>query len=132
MMNVTLNKHGLTLVEVMVSLVILLFISLALMQVALVSIDANTTNVLRDEAVSIAEQRMIDLRSMPFDSLTPDGTVTQAAVTRDFRVFSTDFTPVRTITTAPTGDVKQLNVVINWTWKGQPYTHSISSIVRAQ
>lgn len=48
------NKEGMTLVEVLIAMVVLLLVSLALMQTALVSIDANMRNVLRDEAVSVA------------------------------------------------------------------------------
>lgn len=48
------NKEGMTLVEVLIAMVVLLLVSLALMQTALVSIDANMRNVLRDESVSVA------------------------------------------------------------------------------
>ncbi len=47
----------------MIALVVLLVVSLALMQTALVSIDANMTNILRDEAVGIAEMRMNEARN---------------------------------------------------------------------
>lgn len=68
---VLLNKKGLTLIEVMVALVVLLLVFLALMQTALVSIDSNMINVLRDEAVNIAEEQMSNQRNLstPF-SLT--------------------------------------------------------------
>lgn len=59
----SLDNKGMSLVEVMVALVILLFVSLAMMQTALVSIESNMRNVLRDEAVSIAEMRMNDAKS---------------------------------------------------------------------
>lgn len=72
MMNVMRNKRGLTLVEVMIALVIFLFVFLALMQTALVSIDANMINSLRNEAVNIAEIRMNKARNDPFASLVSD------------------------------------------------------------
>ena len=68
------EKKGLTLVEVLIAMVILLLVSLALMQTALVSIDANMRNVLRDEAVSVAEMRMDEARNTAFDSLASDST----------------------------------------------------------
>src|SRR3990172_4640679 len=64
-----MTEWGFTLVEVMIALVVLLFVSLAMMQTALVSIDSNMINVLRDEAVRIAEERMSELRNVPFDNL---------------------------------------------------------------
>lgn len=62
-----LNEKGFSLVEVMIALVVLLFVSLALMQTALVSIEANMKNVLRDEAVGIAEGRMSETKQLIFN-----------------------------------------------------------------
>src|SRR4030042_6811536 len=67
------NKTGLGLIEVMIALVVMLVVFLALMQTALVSIDSNMINVLRDEAVSIAEMRMSELRNRPFDDFDLNG-----------------------------------------------------------
>lgn len=64
-----LNKKGLTLVEVLIAMVVLLLVSLAMLQTALLGIDSNMRNVLRDEAVSIAEQRMNYTSSIPFATL---------------------------------------------------------------
>ncbi len=66
------NRDGFTLVEMMIALVIALVIFLALMQTALVGIDSNLRNVLRDEAVSIADMRMNETRNMPFNSVVSD------------------------------------------------------------
>jgi len=69
-----LNKKGLTLVEVLIAMVVLLLVSLAMLQTALVSIDSNMRNVLRDEAVNIAEMRMNEARNILFDSFPSSGT----------------------------------------------------------
>ena len=66
------NKSGLTLVEVIVALTICLIVFFALMQTALVSIEANTANSLRDEAVAIAADRMNTARNTKFDSMLSD------------------------------------------------------------
>jgi len=63
---------GFTLVEVMVALIIMLIVFLALMQTALVGIDSNMVNVLRSEAVNIAEIRMNEARNIPFTSILSD------------------------------------------------------------
>ena len=126
---VLLNKKGLTLVEVLIALVVLLFVSLAMLQTALVSIDSNMRNVLRDEAVSIAEMEMNEARNSAFDSLT--GTLT-GTVQRNIRNISNfTFNITRTITDLTT-DNKQVDISVAWTWKGNPYTHTIISIVRRQ
>jgi prepilin-type N-terminal cleavage/methylation domain-containing protein len=130
---VLLNKKGLTLVEVMIALVVLLVVSLALMQTALVSINSNMSNVLRDEAVNIAEMRMNEARNTPFNNLI--GTST-APISRNFRnIANFQYTVTRTITDL-NSDNKQVNITVLWEWKentvanGNPLTHSITSIVR--
>ncbi len=85
------NKKGVTLIEMMIALVILLVVSLALMQTAIIGMNVNLQNALRDEAVSIAEMRMNQLRSLPFDLVTA-GTET---VTRNFRGFTETYNAAR-------------------------------------
>lgn len=132
MMNVKLNKKGLTLVEVMIALVVLLIVSLALMQTALVSIDSNMTNILRDEAVSIAEISMNEARNTPFNNLV--GT-SNSTILRNFRNANFQYSVTRTVTNL-NSDNKQVNVTVTWEWKentvanGNPLVHSITSIVR--
>ena len=125
-----LNKKGLTLVEVMIALVVLLIVSLALMQTALVSIDSNMTNVLRDEAVNIAEMRMNEARNMPFNNLV--GT-SNATVLRNFRnIANFQYAVTRTVTDL-NSDNKQIEIRVTWNWKGNPIPpHIITSIVRRQ
>jgi prepilin-type N-terminal cleavage/methylation domain-containing protein len=155
-MNVVRDKKGLTLVEVMIALVIFLVVFLALMQTALVSISSNMINVLRDEAVSIAEMRMNEARALPFtqtvDSLVDDGTdssltaticpanfvtnfgTTGLRVPRNLRNISNfDFCTNRTAVLNSTNtDVKQVTITVGWKWKEEDYTHSISTILRRQ
>ena len=130
---VLLNKKGLTLVEVMIALVVLLVVSLALMQTALVSINSNMTNLLRDEAVNIAEMRMNEARNTPFNNLIGTSTTT---ISRNFRnIANFQYTVTRMVTDLNT-DNKQVNITVTWEWKentvanGNPLTHSITSIVR--
>ena len=66
------NREGVSLVEVMIALVVMLLVFFALMQTALVGIDSNTQNSLRSEAVNIAELRMNEVRNTPFDSILSD------------------------------------------------------------
>jgi type IV pilus assembly protein PilV len=126
---VLLNKKGLTLVEVMIALVVLLIVSLALMQTALVSIDANMTNVLRDEAVNIAEMRMNEARNTHFDILVSDGA--DVPITRNIRSVTGGFLYTTRMTVANlNADNRQVDITVGWTWKGQNYTHRITTIVR--
>lgn len=142
-----LNKKGVSLVEVMIALVILLLVFLALMQTALVSIDANIRNLLRDEAVSIAEQRMTALKNRLFtvavtDAVLNDTGGVEAAdnvrvaapmnvIPRSFRNFSVDFFLWKNIDDLNTEN-KQITIIVRWTWKGEAYSHAISTVMRMQ
>lgn len=124
------NNKGLTLVEVLIAMLVLLFASIAMMQTALVSIDANMINVLRDEAIRIAEEQMNKTRNTNFDALVA-GTTT-VPVTRDLRkITAFSYTVTRTIADL-NPDNKRIDITVEWTWKGNPYTHEITSILRRQ
>jgi Tfp pilus assembly protein PilV len=120
------NQQGLTLVEVMIAFLVLLITSLALMQTALVSISANMQNVLRDEAVRIAEMRINDARSTAFDSIASNSQTVYRTLKN---VSSEPFVTTMTVT-QPAADIKQVDVTVTWIWKAVSYTHSASTIIR--
>jgi len=69
------NESGVSLVEVLIALVVLLLVFMGLLQAALLGIDHNMRNILRDEAVNLAAMRMEEARSMPFDNVVTDPNV---------------------------------------------------------
>lgn len=139
------NNNGVSLVEVLIALVVALIVFLAVMQTALVSIDANIRNILRDEAVGVATDKMDEERNLSFPVLglspaSPAVSVVRRQVrnlkdpsspTQDIR-----FTTTTTITELDgdgdfgTDDAnnKQVNVLVTWQWKGDNYSHSITTI----
>ena len=122
------DKRGFSQVELMISLVLLLFVFLALAQTALVSIDSNMTNILRDEAVSVAEMKMNEARDTGFDTLL--AVTTTETVNRNFRsITNFQYTATRTVTDLNLNN-KQIRIMVTWNWKGNPYTHTITTIVR--
>lgn len=132
-MSVKLNKKGLTLIEVMIALVVLLLVSLALMQTAIVSIDANTRNASRDEAVKIAEELMDQARSLPFDdfdqngAIDPDPLTMNGTVIRQIRNTTISYTTTTVVDTF-NQDNKEIDITVSWTWAGQLSNHRISTI----
>jgi hypothetical protein len=64
------NEKGVSLVEVMIALTVFLLVFMALLQSALLSVDYNMHNILRDEAIKIAAMRVEDTRSLLFDDVT--------------------------------------------------------------
>ena len=143
---VILDNRGITLIEILISFVLVTVTSLALIQSALVAMNTNVINELRNEAVKVAEQRMNDLRSESFTAsfTSPDLVQTggqlkkDPAVTRNIRATSCDFTPWRTVTDIDvdpaTGqaNLKQIYLTIRWTYKNVNYQHSVSTVVRRQ
>lgn len=63
MQNRGLNQKGVTLVEVLISLVILLIVFMGLIQASILSINHNLRNAMRDEAVRVASEYMSRARS---------------------------------------------------------------------
>jgi prepilin-type N-terminal cleavage/methylation domain-containing protein len=148
---VLLNKRGLTLIEVLIALVVLLIVSLAMMQTALVGIDSNMRNTLRNEAVSVAETRMNEARNQSFTAIVPDTGSLSACVSDCSAGFpATGVCNTRAIRSIPgfnfctnlscteiggdgncitnDADNKQVTVLVGWKWKGESYTHSITTI----
>lgn len=139
-------QRGVSVVEVLVAVVVLSLVFIGLMQAAILSIDHNMRNVLRDEAVTLASGAMEDARGRPFDSVVSDttaisgadcpssiatGTVMQMKIrdmTKDLcvRLTSADRTNPVTLEVV----AKQIDVTVGWRWKGTDYTHSVTTLRR--
>jgi type IV pilus assembly protein PilV len=140
---VLLNKKGLTLVEILIALVITLVLFLAMMQTSLLSIDMNTRNLIRDESVKIAEERINEARNDPFNTLVSDtGYISgDARCPADFPpsgiVFERNLRKIAGFDLCTNMTVNVLNpdsrevvVTVGWVWKGEEFTHTVSSIMR--
>jgi hypothetical protein len=139
----------------MMALLVLLFVSLALMQTALVSIESNMKNVLRNEAVSIAEARIAEVRgsagsATSFDTIATDSIAdsTNLIVANCGQKFVDDFANVGVYVTrnlkniqnfgfcthqgvqVPTVEDKVVVVTVAWLWKGETYSHTNSTVLR--
>ncbi len=135
------SSTGLTLIEVLISLVITLVLFMALMQSALLSIGVNTSNVLRDEAVRIADERMNEARSLTFDNLISDPTAIVCPVAtflpangelfpRDIRnITGFIFCTNRTVVDRG-ADNKEVVITVGWVWQEVPRIHRTLTLVR--
>jgi len=134
------SKRGVSLVEVLIALTILLIVFLGLIQASLVSIQSNMRNLLRDEAVTITSEQISRLRGANFDDMNND-TVTDGAalvaanftlanhwpptVVRTFRnAASVTFNVARTVTALDANN-KQITVTTAWQWQGEAFQHQI-------
>ena len=135
-----INNKGVTLVEVMISLVIFLIVFMGLMQTALLSIDGNVRNVQRDEAITIANGELDDLRNVPFDSLSVGTNCPTTPIRRDFRNIRKDYYICRIITNLDAVvNTRSIQVVIGWDHKNETaaqsptnkeFQHSITTVRR--
>ena len=151
------TKEGLTLVEVIVALTIFLIVFLGIMQVALLSIDHNMHNILRDEAVTIAGATMEEVRSKPFASVFSDttsgdisaaisagdcpntfttGNVVHAKIRNMTKPFCVNLTCTDLdgdgdcTTDDSASNTKQVSVRVAWKWKGEDYLQTVTTLRR--
>lgn len=133
------DERGMTLIEIMISMMLLAIVSMALIQSTLVAMNANVVNELRDEAVSQAERRMNELRNMPFlaadmqvtDPSLPLGVAELPAVTRKIRAANRSFTINRRISQIDPNN-RQVTLTVTWIDKGVNYQHVVSTVLRLQ
>jgi type IV pilus assembly protein PilV len=129
------NSAGMTLVEVLVALAITFIIFLGLSDAGLVVLNENIKNSMRDEAVSVAELEMQQVRNIPFSNINSIHNTTYP-VHRQIRGFTADYTVSRTVAnpdnTTPATDPTNRQVTINvgWTRHQKSYGHQVVTIVR--
>lgn len=121
------NNKGFTLIEMLCAMFILMIGMLALLNSIAVALNSNMGNVLRDEAVRIAEQHMNEIKSRPFDALTA-ANPENLTVTKEFRGVSKAYAVSSAVNELST-DAKGLMVTVSWTYKNNPGQHSISSVI---
>jgi type II secretory pathway pseudopilin PulG len=120
-----------TLVEVLVALSIVFIVFLGLSGAGLVVLNENIKNSQRDEAVSVAETAIQNVRNLPFASVV-DNTAHEY---KRIRGLTTDYTVRRTVANLD-AENRQVTVDVDWkrlenrVWK--PYSHRIVTIVRAR
>ena len=135
-----INNKGVTLVEVMISLVIFLIVFMGLMQTALLSIDGNVRNVQRDEAIMIANGELDNLKNIPFNDPLLNAATTCRIVSRDFRNISKQYNVCDIIANLDAAvNTKSIQVVVGWNHKNETavqsptnreFQHSITTVRR--
>jgi prepilin-type N-terminal cleavage/methylation domain-containing protein len=148
-LHIITDKNGVSLVEVMIALVVLLLVFMGILQAALLGIDHNMRNILRDEAIKVAAMRMEEARSLPFDNVVPDPThgdniglvacqrppVTDpnpypVQINRDFRNIQNFPYGTRRIVNDLDADTKRVQVLVRWEYRDECYTHSVTTLRR--
>jgi prepilin-type N-terminal cleavage/methylation domain-containing protein len=130
MLRVIQNKKGFTLIEVLVAATLLTIGMLGALEVLVLSMQQNLNNMARDESVRIAEQKMNELRTSSFGSLTgcASSTPCSALVTRKFKNSDRAFNIQWIFTTLSSTSVS-VQVLVTWNIRGKDYSHSITSVI---
>lgn len=125
------DRQGFTLVEVLVTMMILAFGLMGSLVGVMAAMDNTLLNDMRGEAMKIAQEQMEEARNMSYASIQTIS-ATQV-VQRQFRKTLLKFT-VNTTTTplpgyAPYGMTK-LSILVQWPFKSKTYSYLRESIVR--
>jgi len=121
------DNSGFTLIETMIALVVALVIFMGLMQTSIIGIDSNMRNILRDEAVQIAEAQIDQAKNAAYPPTAP-----AATVQRNFRnITGFTYTITGAVTTLDTCNTR-VDVTVQYSWKSQNSSYTSSAIVRNQ
>lgn len=136
------DSRGASLVEVMIALVVLLLVMMGLLQAALLSIDSNVRNILRDEGVNEANKRTAELSNLAFDNPVLNDTggvfMAEANVTKNLRNFNVAFTRMVRVQNLD-ANTKSIQVMVGWNYKnerpllaptGTEFQHSVTIVRR--
>jgi len=139
---IVLQNKGVTLIEVMIALVVLLIVFMGLIQASLVSIDQNVRNEVRDEAVRIASEYMTRTRATAFSAVAAtiadpppiaDNYTAFDVIQRNFRNMAVAYTVTRSVQNLD-AENKRIGIRVTWMYKADesPITHTILSTLRSK
>jgi type II secretory pathway pseudopilin PulG len=124
------DNRGMSLIELMISMVLMMAVAIALMQSSLIAMNTNVMNEMRNEGVSVAEQQMNIVRNTPFASLSTLPTST--TVYRNIRAkINTPFA-VSLAQGVINANSTQVTVTVNWSYQNRPFSTSMSTVMRNQ
>lgn len=128
MVSVPSSSAGFTLVEVMVSILILMVGLMGLLQVINLSIEHNMRNQLRVEAIGLADAEMAREMSKGFSNVS----TTTATFVRNRLIMNAiqkNYSVMRTGT--PVSNSKSVSYKVTWGYKQARYQVNVSSIISA-
>ncbi len=126
------DKRGFTLVEVMVTLIILAFGMLASVVGIMTALDHSFMNEMRNDAMKLAQEQSEWARNMPYTQI--QNIPVSQTITRQVRKKSVPYTvsfsrPATAGAGSPTG-MTLVQFTVQWFFKNNPYTYTLQTIVR--
>lgn len=130
-----INKAGFTLIEFCVAVLIMMVGLLGLLQAVNLATEHNLGSLLRNEAVSLADEQMVATKILAFTDLQP----ATSYINRKTRAGFSNYSVVRTtqvsrstahpITGVITVTSQEVSVRVSWRYKGSKLSHTISTLI---
>jgi len=134
---VTINpcdKRGFTLVEVMVTLMILAFGMLASIVGIMSALDHSLMNEMRNDAMKIAQEQEEAVRDMPYaniQSIAPTQTIWRQVRKRPVQYTVSFSRPAAWVASGAAGlGMSRVQFTVNWQFKNNTYSYVLQTIVR--
>ena len=121
------NNRGMSLIELLVAMAILMIASMAIMQTATVAYQSNGKNLIRDEAVRLADERINEVLNVPFDNVISGTTTT--TMKRAVRNYQAEYTATTTVAAIGASDTKQIDVLVVWKFGNGQFNHRVTTIM---
>lgn len=127
------GRAGFTIVELLVAMAILIFVSIALLQTAIVNIEYNTKNALRDEGTRLGGERLDEMRNFSNVNNTIVAALdeTTEVVTRKVRNIDKKYTVLNSVEPMLSGTKVfsyKISTKVTWRWKGVDYHRNVSTV----
>jgi len=125
------NQAGFTLIEFCIAVFIMMIGLLGLNQAINVASMNNLGNLLRNEAISLADEQMLLTKSSVYNEPTFAAMSSSSAlVRRKTRTGFTNFSVVRTVpSTATSPNSKEVILRVSWRIKGVKLNHTLSTLI---
>lgn len=123
------NRHGFTMVEVMVAFAILIFGMMAILSATSAAIKFDVENLFRDEAVQIGDEMMRVVKTNNSATASDPFKNISTTTTRKSRLRGKGNVYTTTLTSTPTGGSSNLlTVLVSWELKGVQKRHEFSTL----
>ena len=124
------NDKGYSLIEVLIALLLAALVFAGLLKSSLLVINTNLDNLLRDEAATVADQQMTQVKNTPFNALPSVYTQQTATTTRSIRAMTTiAFVTTQTVNPLDANN-KSVTIQVSWTRNGQTRSQTYATLMR--
>ncbi len=123
----TRSNQGFTLVEVLISMLVLAVGMLGSIAGVMAAADYNLANLLRNEAIKIAQEQLDNARTGQYPLIADNN----ATVQRQIRKTLQTFTVIQSVTPGgPSNSLKQVRIIMRWTFKDRTRQYLTETIIR--